>query len=114
MPDERPDDLTDLRAYYGCTTLAGVPFRWLPIALESLRGIEPYEVQQALAAPVRWPRLAYSEAGLPVLTIWARTDSGRGLIVAVRRNDPMDWDIIGVREMRRDEVLTFDEWEASR
>jgi hypothetical protein len=51
---------------------------------------------------------------LPVLTIWARIDSGRGLIIAVRRNGPMDWDIVGAREMRRDETLTFDEWEASQ
>ncbi len=91
-----------------------MPFRWLPIGLESLRGIEPYEVHQALAAPARWPRLAYSEAGMQVLTIWARTAAGRGLIVAVRRNDPTQWEIIGARAMRRDEMLTFEEWEASR
>jgi hypothetical protein len=91
-----------------------VPYRWLPIALESLRGIEPYEVQQALAAEVRWPRLARSETGLAVLTVWARTEAGRGLIIAVRPAGPMDWEIIGARAMRRDEVLMFDEWEATR
>jgi hypothetical protein len=91
-----------------------VPYRWLTIALETLRGVEPYEVMQALASPVRWPRLSYSDAGLPVLTIWARTDAGRGLIVVIRPAGPMQWEIVGARPMRADEALTFDEWEATR
>lgn len=91
-----------------------MPYSWLLIALESLRGIEPYEVNQALAAPVRWPRMARSDAGLPVVTIWARTDAGRGLIVVIRPDGPMNWEIVGARAMRADEALTFDEWEATR
>jgi hypothetical protein len=91
-----------------------MPFRWLPIALETMRDIEPFEVHQALASSVRWPRQAYTDAGLPVLTIWSRTKAGRGLIIVVRPVGPLEWEIVGVRAMRRDESLTFEEWEAAR
>lgn len=91
-----------------------MPYRWLPIALETMRGIEAYEVHQALASPLRWPRLAYGDVGGPMLTIWARTNAGRGLIVLIRPDGPGDWDIVGARAMRTDEAEAFDKWEATR
>jgi hypothetical protein len=36
------------------------------------------------------------------------------LIVVIRPAGPMQWEIVGARAMRANEVLTFDEWEATR
>ncbi len=98
--------------YYGVVRLL-VPIDWWPPALHFLSGIVPYEVSQALAAPVRWPRSAMSQ-GLPALTIWARTDAGRALIIVLRPTGPMHWEIIGVRAMISTEVAEFEQWEATR
>jgi hypothetical protein len=89
-------------------------YEWLAIALEALRGIEPHEVLQALGAERRWPRLAHSPGGQPVLPIWARTSAGRGLIVAVRALSEWQWQIVGVRAMQPEELITFEKWEAGQ
>lgn len=89
-------------------------YEWLAIALEALRGIEPHEVLQALSAERRWPRLAYGPTGQPVLTIWARTSAGRGLIVGVRALSEWQWQIVGARAMQPEELATFEKWETGQ
>lgn len=84
----------------------------MAVALKSLRGIEPYEVMQALSAQRRWPRPAKGPYGHAAMTIWARTNDGRPLIVVVRRLSKWDWQIIGARDLRPDEVSEFEAWEA--
>lgn len=78
------------------------------------RRIEPYEVRQVLEAVRRWPRPAVDAAGLRVLTVWGRTLPGRGLIVAVYHSSGHIWKIVGVREMRTDELAEFAKWEERR
>ncbi len=51
-------------------------YEWLAEALAALRGVEPYEVNQILAAKRRMP-LAAESAGVRFLTICARTEAGR-------------------------------------
>jgi hypothetical protein len=49
-----------------------------------------------------------------VLTVWARTRTGRPLIVAVRQVDAWDWQILGAREMSGADLTEFEKWEAHR
>lgn len=88
-------------------------YEWLAVALDALRGIEPSEVVQALAAPLRRPVPAEA-AGVPVLTVWARTRAGRPLVVVVRRVGDFDWVIVGAREMNQKQLAEFEQWEAGR
>ena len=90
-----------------------VGYEWPGWALDALRGIEPQEVMQALGATRRWPRAASSDVGLRLITIWARTRRGRPLIVAVRQIGEWDWEIIGARDLRPQELTDFEQWEAS-
>ena len=90
-------------------------YEWLIDALNHLRGIEPHEVSQALSAHRRWPRLAKDDvSGLQVLTIWARTTQGRPLIVATRRLEGWDRQIVGARDMTPGERAQFEAWEAGK
>lgn len=84
--------------------------RWVIEGLQALRGIEPYEVMQALSAPRRLP-IAARSGGIPVVTVWARTNAGRPLIVALRKAGRLDQDIIGAREMTAAELARFEQWE---
>jgi hypothetical protein len=84
----------------------------LAVALKSLRGVEPYEVMQALGARRRWPRRAEGPYGHVAMTIWARTDAGRPLIVAVRQLSGWDWQIVGARDLRPDELRGVERWES--
>lgn len=88
-------------------------YRWLEVALAALRGIEPHEVLQALAAKRRLPVPAVSPEGLRVLMIWARTNAGQPLVVFIRQmpDARMDWWIVGAREMTSVELRTFEQWE---
>jgi hypothetical protein len=88
-----------------------VVYEWPGWALDALRGIEPYEVMQALGADRRWPRRATGPGGVGVLTVWARTRAGRPLIVAVRQSGDWDWLIIGARNMDPAETAEFKTWE---
>jgi hypothetical protein len=88
-----------------------VGYEWLPQGLDALRGIEPSEVMQALGASRRWPVPASGSSGVPVLSVWARTDANRPLIVVLRSAGGLDWLIIGAREMNADEQKTFKQWE---
>lgn len=89
-----------------------VGYEWLAASLAALRGIEPYEVAQALAARRRWPRGAVGPGGLPVVTVWARAAGGRPLIVVIRHADGHDWWILGARDMNPTETREYEEWEA--
>jgi hypothetical protein len=85
---------------------------WLPLALERLSGVEPWEVMQALSTSRRWPRPATSpDTGIRVLTIWARARSGRVLVVALRPLDGRNWEIIGARALTATELNDFEKWE---
>lgn len=88
-------------------------YLWLEITLAQLRGIEPYEVLQALSGRRRYPVPGHSPEGVRVLTIWARTRAGRPLVVALRKvpDSQRDWWIVGAREMSESERALFERWE---
>lgn len=89
-------------------------YEWLPFALAALRNVEPHEVMEAINGALRWPRRAAGPGGMPVVTIWARTRSGRPLITVVRHLDGFDWQILGAREMTSAETGEYDRWEAAQ
>jgi hypothetical protein len=89
-----------------------VGFEWVREALDKLQGIEPHEVNQALAAKSRWPRPAVGLGGVRVVVIWARTRTGRPVMVALKRKDEWDWWIVGARELEPAEVAELEAWEA--
>ena len=95
----------------------GVPYQWLRHLLDTLDDTERAGILQALAAEHRLP-VSGVGMGIPVLGIWARTAAGRPLIVALRQtpgtDDPLDWTIIGARDMSADELAAFEKWEATR
>ena len=92
-----------------------MPYEWEEWGLRALIGIEPYEVRQVLDSKVRWPRPGVDPlTGLPVLTIWGRTNAGRPLIVGVHHVSGFTWKIIGAREMTGDELTQFARWEETR
>ena len=90
-------------------------YLWLQVTLDALLGIEPYEVLQALGARRRLPVPAISPRGVRVLIIWARTQAGRPLVVALRRDsaEPYNWWIVGARGMTAAERAAFEQWEVS-
>jgi hypothetical protein len=88
-----------------------VGYEWLEIALERLRGIEPHEVNQIIAAKRRLPVPGHSADGIPVLAIWARTNTGRPLAVFIRQISRFDWLILGARDLHPDELTRFEKWE---
>ncbi|WP_089251047.1 hypothetical protein [Asanoa hainanensis] len=90
-----------------------MPYHWLAVTLAALRGVEPYEVLQALGSDRRLPVSAVG-LGPKVLGIFARTGAGRPLVVTVRRGDGFDWWILGARDMTDDEFATFEAWEANQ
>jgi hypothetical protein len=93
-------------------------WKWAPFfVMEWLgaAGIEPHEVMQVLEGHYRWPRPAVaSDNGLRPLTIWGRTGTGRALMVAVRRLDERDWEIVGARTLASGELAELEKWEAGR
>jgi hypothetical protein len=91
-----------------------VGYEWLTPGLRSLRGIEPYEVMQVLNSKLRRPVPATGPDGHRALTIWGRTATGRGLIVALRPLSQWDWQIITARAMSDDENAEHEAWEATR
>jgi hypothetical protein len=89
-----------------------VGYRWIAAALAALvPGIAPAEVLQALRAAHRLP-VPGTAAGVRVLAIFARTDTGRPLVVVVRPDrDGLDHVIIGAREPTGDELAMLRRWE---
>jgi hypothetical protein len=88
-------------------------FKWSYFGLGQAEkaGIEPYEALDALKGS--WPRPTASN-GLPVLTFWGRTRTGRGLIIVTRRTGPWDWEILQLREMTTAEGAEYDRWKEAR
>jgi hypothetical protein len=91
-----------------------VGYEWLSSAMQALRDIEPHEVMYVLNSKVRRPVPAQGPYGHELITIWGRTAEDRALIVAVRQLSQWDWQILGVREMRTNEIALHESWEATR
>ena len=87
-------------------------YRWVPLALDSLRGIEPHEVHQTLGAKRRLPVPGVS-GGVRVLAVFGRTHAGRLLMVLIHLGDDFDHHITGARDATPDESIMFVAWEAS-
>lgn len=93
---------------------ARVGYEWLPGVMAVLRGVEPYEVMQALMARQRWPRPVIGPGGVALVTVWARTRAGRPLIIVIRRSAGFDWWIVGSREMNAAEAAEYKRWEGEQ
>lgn len=78
--------------------------------------IATWEVMEVLFSPRRWPRPATTRQGLPVLTVWGRTDAGRPLVVVLRqpRSYPECWQILMASPMGTHQLAEFTAWEATR
>ncbi|MEU4342053.1 hypothetical protein AB0H00_12410 [Nocardia sp. NPDC023852] len=84
-------------------------------AVLAMAGIERHEVIEVLYAERRWPRRGIDPVtGLWALTIWARTDAGRPLIVTLRALDGFDRQIVAVQQMTPDQLQEFSKWEKTR
>ena len=90
-----------------------MPYEWLDIALARLRGIEPYEVMQALNAKRRLP-VPGTSGDVPIVAVCARTNAGRPLAVAVRLLGGFKQEIVGARDLTPDELARFEQWEAGQ
>jgi hypothetical protein len=90
-------------------------YAWEPEAIEDVhaRGLEPYEVMQALLQRPRVRRWLSDE----VLGIWSRSIAGRHLVIMVAEAGPDDdfeyW-ILGAREMFPGERKWFDDGTGGR
>jgi hypothetical protein len=87
-----------------------VGYEWLDIALERLRGIEPHEVTRPSPRNDGYPSPPSADR-VPVLAIWARTNTSRPLTVFVRQISRFDSLILGARELHPDELAVFEQWE---
>ena len=84
-------------------------YAWEPEAIEDVhaRGIEPYEVMQALQRQRRVRRWLSDD----VLGIWSKSQHGRHLLVMVAEAGPdgdFEYWILGAREMFPGERKWFD------
>ncbi|MGV9336667.1 hypothetical protein [Nocardia sp. NPDC003726] len=85
------------------------------VTVLAMAGIERFEVIEALYADHRWPRRGVDPVtGVSALTIWARTDSGRPLIVTLRLLDGFDHQIVAAQQMTPDQLQEFSKWEKTR
>jgi hypothetical protein len=50
--------------------------------------------------------------GVQVLIIWARTRTGRPVMVALVHKDEWDWWIVGARELELAELAELQAWQA--
>ncbi|WP_227982232.1 hypothetical protein [Nocardia spumae] len=86
--------------------------------------VAPWEVMEVLYSSQRWPRPARTAEGLPVTTVWGRTESGRPLVVLLRELPPPSrtrdiqsrgtWEILMAAQMRSQQLEEFTAWEANR
>jgi hypothetical protein len=74
------------------------------------------EVMEVLCSSARWPRPATTKEGLPVLTVWGRTEQGRPLVVLLRqlRSSRDRWEILMAAPMGPRQLEEFTAWEADR
>jgi len=78
-----------------------------------LTGVTQAEAIQVLyCAGHRWPRPILTKTGLTAVSVWGRTDTGRGAIVYLRQLDGRDYQIIGATLMTEEQQAEFTEWEA--
>ena len=92
----------------------GVGYTWLPGVFAILVGVEPHEVLQVLNGEgPRLPRRVIGPHGEPLLAIHGRTASRR-LVVFVRHDTGLDWQIVGARAMTDAEVTEYDTWETGQ
>jgi hypothetical protein len=91
-----------------------VGYTWLPGVFAVLVGVEPSEVMKVLTgAGQRLPRRVVGPNGEPLLAIYGRTGPRR-LVVFIRHETGMDWQILGARTMTAAEAAEYDTWEADR
>lgn len=78
--------------------------------------IRAWEVMEVLYSAARWPRPARTRDGLPVLTVWGRTDEGRALVVVLRRlrSYSDSWQILLAVPMGPRQLKEFIAWEAEQ
>ena len=78
-----------------------VPFRWLPTALAQIaaEGIEPHEVNQALANRACVEPLTHPH-GHTIISVTGTTRTGRRVTVYLKAEDGFDASIIGAREAK--------------
>lgn len=87
-----------------------MPYHWYAMALETLAGIEPHEVTQALAATRRLP-YPVTVAGTRLVNIIAPTSTGRLLTITIRHHDGRDWWILGARDATDQQRAQYKQWE---
>jgi len=105
----RRHDLRLRPVYTAC-----VGYQWLPGLLAFLTDVEPYEVNQALAHPHRWPRRMRDPRGGIFIAIWTRTATQRPIIVTVRPSAGLDATIVAARPMTPLEIAQLETWEQDR
>lgn len=88
-----------------------VVYRWLHGLLAILTDVEPYEVLQAIYATRRQLKPVHGPHGIPCYRIYARTDTGRPLVVTLRKEGGFDSRILDARPMTDDEHTQFAAWE---
>jgi hypothetical protein len=78
--------------------------------------VAPWEVMEVLYSSARWPRQATTKQGLPVLTVWGRTEQGRPLVVMLRQLGSYSdgWEILMAVPMGARQLEEFTAWEADR
>lgn len=92
--------------------------------------VAPWEVMEVLYSSRRRVRPARTRDGLPVTTVWGRTEAGRPLVVMLRQASPQytrdlprgesdipsqgTWEILMAAEMRSQQLGEHTAWEANR
>ncbi|WP_433635605.1 hypothetical protein [Nocardia sp. CA-120079] len=95
-----------------------VEYEWGPASrtLISLYDVQTWEVMEVLYGSRRWPRPATTSEGLPVITVWGRTDEGRPLVIVLRRprSNSDRWQIMIAAPMGPQQLDEYTAWEANR
>lgn len=90
--------------------LSDVGYEWFMAAW--LVAVTRAEVVQVLFSEGRrWPRPLVTESGITGLSIWGRTDAGRGVIVHLRPLGGRDFQIVAAAAMTDDQLAEFVTWE---
>ncbi|AYF78986.1 hypothetical protein D7D52_12900 [Nocardia yunnanensis] len=73
-------------------------------------------MMEVLYSSRRWPRPARTAQGLPVLTVWGRTDEGRPLVVMLRQvpAPATRWEILMAVPMGPHQLTEYNAWEANQ
>jgi len=99
---------------YSGITIRRVGDDWVPLLLDNLRDIEPYEVGRSSKTDVRGGH-GRCRRGYGVPGDLGATRRGRHLVVVLRPTDVShDWLIVGAKEMTPEQAAEYDRWEAHR